>query len=247
MAVLTASEHEHHSGRPRVAFHGSLEHWALALFCLGPQLMEEMPEMHAGDESWWHVRCRCDDSDEEGDGATSPRAGRTQRLEAAASQQADRSAGGQEKIGLVELGNLKPHAKHNLAAKSQYIQAKYNERRFVAPASSFPEGSPQQALWLAVLKSDLKGTMRARVCSADVAAGYTSASAAALVAEAQAASGSRSRGPSPTSSGISTLPPNSSGNAASAAAPEHATALHLACRVSAFRLQLAHLSARLWA
>lgn len=55
--------------------------------------------------------------------------------------------------------------------QSQYIQAKYNERRFVAPASSFPEGGAQQALWLAVLRRDLKSAMRARVCGGDVTAG----------------------------------------------------------------------------
>ena len=55
--------------------------------------------------------------------------------------------------------------------QAQFITAKYKERRFVASDSSFPDSDPQEALWVAVSRSELKGSMRARACGADVTVG----------------------------------------------------------------------------
>ena len=55
--------------------------------------------------------------------------------------------------------------------QTQFILAKYSERRFVGPASSFPGGDVAEALWVAIVRGDLRATMRARVCGADITLG----------------------------------------------------------------------------
>ena len=65
--------------------------------------------------------CRCDDSDEEGEPSSTPRlgGGRPQRQDNMAADGQARGNG--EKVGLVELGNLKPRAEHSLQAKVGFM------------------------------------------------------------------------------------------------------------------------------
>ena len=73
------------------------------------------------------------------------------------------------------------HRPGGVLLQEQFITAKYSERRFVAPASAFPGGDVQQALWSAVAQGDLRAAMRARVCGADVTSGYVARAAWLLV------------------------------------------------------------------
>ncbi|KAK9788851.1 hypothetical protein WJX73_007548 [Symbiochloris irregularis] len=182
----------------------------------GNEVWEEtLRHINARSDSWvWD--CRCDDSDEDGEACT-PRMGGPRP------QQRQEGPGPGDKVGLVELGNLKPRAEHSLQAKQQYILAKYNERRFVAPASAFPGGDVRLALWTAVVHEDLKGMMRARACGADVSAGYATSAAATLVTEAH------QMGPRRLTSFPSTSGTDGSSDTSTSGVGD-ATALHLACR-----------------